>query len=85
MHTRMYVCVYVCMYVCIYVCMYACMYVCMTAKSRKFTVVSEIYQMWSLDCQNHRKHVTKFSCMAIHSHWIVNVMENITAFLNCHV
>ena len=41
----------------------------------KFSIVSEIYHIWSLDHQYHSKHVTKFSWMSIYACWIVSIVE----------
>ena len=44
--------------------------------TQKFSVVSEIYYIWSLDSQCHGKHVTKFSWIIIYGRLIVSVTES---------
>ena len=44
--------------------------------TQKFSIVSKIYHIWSLDRQCHGKHATKLSLMAIiYGHWIVSIVE----------
>ena len=47
----------------------------------KFFVVSQIYHIWSLDHQRHRKHAIKFSWIAIFGLWIVSVKSMWQSFL----
>ena len=43
--------------------------------TRKFSVVSQIYHIRSLDRQYHEQHATKFSWSPIYDRWIVSVTE----------